>query len=364
MPRLENDHKQFPQYWRSGILTGIREQGAKQSAREKSYTKQLMPTLSISMHANQSAPSRLKSLKSHSPRDGGVNFLSHSDFKLNSQMRLGPVSLKVMDLGLMMSFYERDLGLTVLRRNADLVELGPASSADPIIVLRQVTDAQKAPADAAGLYHFALLVPDRRNLAAAYFSLGNAGVIFDGFADHLVSEALYLTDPEGNGIEIYNDRPRSLWKFDEAGYVQIATQPLDINSLLKEMSGKPQESLKAIAEGTRVGHVHLKVTDLQRSIAFYRDILGLDLMNYWGSAAFLSVGQYHHHIGMNTWESLSGKPVKKDWAGLEYVTITVPQDNLNQLSSKLADSQFVHIQSPQRLFISDPDEIEFVLKAS
>jgi catechol 2,3-dioxygenase len=278
-------------------------------------------------------------------------------------MRLGPVLLKVKDLGLMLSFYERDLGLKVLHRDGNIVELGPRESGEPILVLRNVPSAEKPPLDAAGLYHYAFLVPNRRSLAAAYLSLGNAGIIFNGFADHLVSEALYLMDPEGNGIEIYADRARDQWKFDEEGYVDMATQPLDLDSLLKQVSGVPRDALKAIAEGTRIGHVHLKVTNLQKSIAFYTDVLGLDLMRYYGSAALLSVGRYHHHVGMNTWESLDGQTNNKAWAGLENFTITIPKENLNELHSMLTDSPFVHNQGTGRLFISDPDDIELIVKA-
>ncbi len=146
--------------------------------------------------------------------------------------------------------------------------------------------------------------------------------------------------------------------------MDMGTQPLDLDSLLKEVSGQERDALRAFSEGTRIGHVHLKVTDLQRSIPFYRNVLGLDLMRYYESAAFLSVGRYHHHIGMNTWESLGGKPVKKDWTGLEYFTITTPQKNLSELSSRLADSALVHSQDSGQLFISDPDEIELVFKSS
>lgn len=287
-----------------------------------------------------------------------------SEFKLNPEMAFGPVSLKVKNLNSMLSFYEKDLGLVALRRDNEVVELSPSKSAEPIIILRHVPNAEKAPDDAAGLYHYALLVPDRRSLAAAYVAIGNAGIIFDGFADHLVSEALYLTDPEGNGIEIYADRARSHWKFDEDGQVEMATQPLDIDSLLKEVTDARRDSLKAIADGTKVGHIHLKVTDLQRSISFYRSVIGLELMRYYGSAAFLSVGRYHHHIGMNTWESLGGKPVERNWAGLEHLTITVPRENLNELSTLLADSPIALHEGNGQLYISDPDEIALIVKSS
>jgi catechol 2,3-dioxygenase len=286
------------------------------------------------------------------------------EFKLNPEMMFGPVSLKVKDLGSMLSFYEKDLGLVALSRDKEVVELSPSKSAEPIIVLRHVPNAEKAPDDAAGLYHYALLVPDRRSLAATYVAIGNAGIIFDGFADHRVSEALYLTDPEGNGIEVYADRTRNHWKFDEDGYVDMTTQPLDIDFLLKEVTNVRRDSLKAIADGTKVGHIHLKVTDLQRSISFYRSVIGLDLMRYYESAAFLSVGRYHHHIGMNTWESLGGKPVERNWAGLEHFTIAVPRENLNELSTMLADSPIAHKEGNGQLFISDPDEIALIVKPS
>lgn len=264
----------------------------------------------------------------------------------------------------MLSFYEEELGLTPLRRDGEIIELGPNKSLEPILILRHTPSAQKPPTDAAGLYHYALLVPDRRSLAATYLSLGHAGVIFDGFADHLVSEALYLNDPEGNGIEIYSDKPRSQWKFDEEDHVDMATQPLDVDSLLKEVSGAAPDTLKGIAEGTRIGHVHLKVTDLQRSIAFYTQALGFDIMRYYGSAAFLSVGGYHHHVGMNTWESLGGKTLNKDWTGLEHFTMAVPSQNFDELSSILADSPYAQNQGTGQLFISDPDNIELLLRAS
>jgi catechol 2,3-dioxygenase len=217
--------------------------------------------------------------------------------------------------------------------------------------------------DAAGLYHYALLLPNRKSLAAAYLSLGRAGVLFEGHADHEVSEALYLADPEFNGIEIYADKPREQWKFDEDGKVEMATLPLDVDSLLREVSGMPQENVKAIPEGTRIGHVHLKVTDLGRSIAFYQEVLGLDLTRYYGSAAFLSVGGYHHHIGMNTWESLGGPARRGGWSGLESFTIEMPEARVNEVSSRLVDGSFAYSMDSNRLLLADPDGIELVIRA-
>ncbi len=288
------------------------------------------------------------------------------DFNMHPQMKMGPVSLRINDLDLVQSFYVKDIGLKVLRRDGNIVELGAAGqSAEPLLILRHDPATEKAPHDAAGLYHLAILLPDRKSLAAAYLSLGNSGVLFDGFADHLVSEALYLTDPEGNGIEIYADRPRSEWKFDEDGGLQIGTQPLDIDSLSNELSGVPRDNLTAMPNGTRIGHVHLKVTELKRSINFYQGLLGLDLVSYWGSAAFLSAAGYHHHIGVNTWESLMGQTFKDGWAGLEHFTISIPDlDFVHKLSSRLHQNVPVAKQSPDEFLVSDPDGIKFLIQAS
>jgi len=280
-------------------------------------------------------------------------------------MRLGPVCLKTNNLDPMLSFYQKDLGLNVISSDESVTMLGCGEkTTEPILILNNYKKATDAPRGATGLYHFAILVPDRKRLATAYLALGNRGVIFDGYADHLVSEALYLTDPDGNGIEIYADRPRDEWKLDDDGGVEMATQPLDIESLIKEVPTASIENQTALSEGTRVGHLHLKVSALQRSISFYRDFLGLDLMSYWGSAAFLSVGGYHHHVGMNTWESLGGPPVERTWAGMEYFTTTITRDNFTELSMRLTDSPIAIGHDSGQLYISDPDNITIVIQAA
>ena len=288
--------------------------------------------------------------------------MSQLDFKLDPGLKLGPVCLRVNDLELMLSFYEKECGLRVINRDGNFTALGCGQSKEPILILDSDEKALRPPADAAGLYHYALLVPDRKSLAAAYLSLGNNGVVFDGYADHNVSEALYLSDPEGNGIEIYADRPRDNWKFQD-GEVQMATQPLDLESLIKEIPKEGNDELTGIVEGTRVGHVHLRVTDLQTSVTFYRNLLGLELTRYLESAAFLSVGGYHHHIGMNTWESLGGPRAQKTSLGLEYFVLNIPRANLNELSSRLGGNLSTQNDGPGRLFVSDPDDINLVFSA-
>jgi catechol 2,3-dioxygenase len=288
--------------------------------------------------------------------------MAQPEFKLGSELKVGPVCLRTKNLDTMLCFYERDFGLNVVQSDEGYTALAAGSTAEPVIILHHEEKASNPPPNATGLYHYALLVPDRKSLAAAYLTLGNKGIVFDGYADHQVSEALYLSDPEGNGIEIYRDRPRSEWKFDEGG-VDMATQPLDLDSLIKELPFEPEGQSKAIADGTKVGHVHLKVSDLQNSLTFYRDALGFELMRYWGSAAFLSAGRYHHHIGMNTWESLGGPPARKAWTGLEYFVFTVAETDVNELSSKLAGNYAVERTSPKQLYVSDPDETSLLFRA-
>jgi catechol 2,3-dioxygenase len=306
--------------------------------------------------------SSLKSLSSRIAIESGST-LSHIASSKASEMSLGPVSLVVKDLDSVLDFYVKGLGLNMKTLDSERVELRASEqSSEPLLILRHRAKIQPAPMDAAGLYHYALLLPNRSSLAAAYMSLGKAGVMFDGHADHLVSEALYLTDPEGNGIEIYADKPRNEWKYDEDGKVQMGTEPLDIDSLLRELDRTSQEHLKAIPEGTRVGHIHLKVTDLGRSIAFYQAILGLDLMSYWESAAFLSVGGYHHHLGMNTWESLRGPTRFKGWSGLEYFAMKLPKSMVSEMTARLNESQFMFDVESGKLSVSDPDGIELLIE--
>jgi len=275
---------------------------------------------------------------------------------------MGAVCLRSKNLDSLLSFYHEDMGLKIIRTEGNYTTLGTESATQPLLILHHDEKASKPPPNGTGLYHYALLVPDRSALAAAYLGLGRKGVVFDGYADHQVSEALYLTDPEGNGIEIYRDRPRDEWKFDD-GEVEMTTQPLDLDSVVRDFSGSREEP-KAIADGTLVGHVHLKVSDLQTSLVFYRDGLGFELMRYLDSAAFLSAGRYHHHIGMNTWQSLSGQPNKKTFVGLEYFEVVISERDLNELSSRLIGSPVAQMIGPKQLFVSDPDEISLLFRTA
>ncbi len=178
-------------------------------------------------------------------------------------------------------------------------------------LLSLVGDSSAPPRDPrqTGLFHFAILVPTRRDLAVALVRLAEGGRRLDGASDHLVSEALYLSDPDGNGIEIYRDRDRSQWRRDDRGQLAMATLPLDLDDLLRELDAAPVDPAAdaRMPEGTRIGHVHLQVAELEQMEHFYAGVLGLDVtVRGYPGALFVSAGGYHHHIGLNTWNSRGG----------------------------------------------------------
>jgi catechol 2,3-dioxygenase len=283
--------------------------------------------------------------------------MSLSDFVMDPKMTMGPVALRVKEYESAIKFYTEDLGLRIVRQDGNISDLAAVKSSQTLIILVHDPDARIPSRNSAGLYHFAILLSSRADLAIAYLALGNAGLAFDGYADHIVSEALYLTDPEGNGVEIYADKPRSAWRLDADGTPQMGTYPLDIDSLLLEVKDRTIGELGAINNGAVIGHVHLKVTEIRQSTNFYHYRLGLDLVNYWDSAAFLSAGGYHHHIGINTWESSLGSTVKEGSIGLEYFTICVPDPLIaSELCSRLGATQNESI-------FHDPDGIKLVIKA-
>ncbi len=193
----------------------------------------------------------------------------------------------------------------------------------PLLVLHEHANAEVRPRRSTGLYHFAILHPSRLHLARTLRRLMEMGYPLQGASDHLVSEAIYLADPDENGIEIYADRPRAAWPRRD-GAIRMSTDPLDFDSLMAELQtdGGPWRGLSA---RTTIGHVHLHVDDLRRAEAFYCGLLGFDLvLRYGPSALFVSAGGYHHHIGLNTWAGVGAPPPPADAVGLRYYEIVVP----------------------------------------
>ncbi len=232
--------------------------------------------------------------------------------RLDPAATVGAVALTVADLARSRGFYTGVLGLSDLGTGPDgSLRLG---GPDGVVLLDLTADPGAAPRDPrqSGLFHFAMLVPTRGDLARALLGLVSAGWPLAGASDHLVSEALYLSDPDGNGIEIYRDRPRTEWRRDADGAIAMATLPLDLNDLIGELdsadaSARERSSL-ALAPGTRMGHVHLQVAALDAVEAFYAGVLGFEVMvRGYPGALFVAAGGYHHHIGLNTWNS-RGRP--------------------------------------------------------
>jgi catechol 2,3-dioxygenase len=239
-------------------------------------------------------------------------------YRLPDATRLGRVILQVADLDRSVEYYERVVGFSVLTRDAGRATLGPAGG-PALLELRERKGARAVPRRGLlGLYHFAILLPSRAALAHFVRHLADAGERA-GMSDHLVSEAVYLTDPDGLGIEVYADRPRSAWQVADRQLV-MATDPLNVPDLLAAATGR-WEGLPA---GTVIGHVHLFVGDIDSAAQFYHDGVGFDKMVWsYPGALFLSAGGYHHHLGTNTWAA-GAPPAGPDDARLLEWEVLVP----------------------------------------
>ncbi|MEO7349536.1 MAG: VOC family protein [Terrimesophilobacter sp.] len=264
---------------------------------------------------------------------------------------MGAVALKVANLDAMTAFYRDGVGLDVLAQDGDSVILG--SDTEPLVILEHSPLLKHAAAGAAGLFHTALLFDTQAALARALRSVSTKFPgSFTGSSDHLVSEALYFDDPEGNGVELYWDRPRSSW-LRNGSRVAMDTLYLDPNKFL-------QTHLSDVTAGTSlgkttVGHVHLKVGDIPTARSFYADTLGFEVTNEFGSQAlFVAAGGYHHHLGMNTWRS-RGTLDRAPALGLGEVTINLPTpDDLGMLRERLASAQISMRDDGQILRFDDP----------
>jgi catechol 2,3-dioxygenase len=236
---------------------------------------------------------------------------------------MGTVTLTVGDLDALAGFYSRAIGLEEQRRDGDVVELGASESDEPLVRLVGDPDAPERPRRTTGLFHFALLVPSREELARALNRVQGSGWRFTGASDHLVSEALYLDDPEGNGIEIYRDRPRDEWRRGPGGELQMATLPLDVEGVLG--SAAPGDTGVGMSPGTTMGHVHLQVRSIPEADDFYTGGIGFDpVVRGYPGALFVSAGGYHHHLGLNTWAG-EGAPAPPVGArGLRSYEIVLP----------------------------------------
>jgi catechol 2,3-dioxygenase len=218
---------------------------------------------------------------------------------MTASLHLRSIQLRVHDLARSLDFYAKQLGFVVLSQKTDRAELGTSAQSPALLTLAEDRQAPAPPADAAGLFHAALLFPSRAALGRWLRRAGDAGVNFTGFSDHGVSEAIYFSDPDGNGLECYADRPREQWP-RENGAIAMTTLPLALPNLLSAAANLPPTETPLT--GASWGHLHIRVTNLDRSEKFYSDALGVTLTQRYGtSARFLAADDYHHHLGLNTW---------------------------------------------------------------
>jgi len=253
-------------------------------------------------------------------------------FANRTPMRIGMATLRVRDLDLVANYYRDAIGLTVMARTGTGVRLGSGGVALLDLSLR--AGAAREARNAAGLYHTAFLMPTRKDLARWLVHAASHRVPLSGFADHLVSESVYLDDPEGNGIEVYADRDPSQWQWSQ-GSVKMATDELNIPDLLSLTNTRVSDYAKA-PEGLRVGHMHLRVGDLAQAEGFYHGTVGLDPTRRRNGAAFLSSGRYHHHLGMNVWQSQGAGRRDDTTTGLAWFSlVTEKQDILAAQDERL-----------------------------
>jgi catechol 2,3-dioxygenase len=275
------------------------------------------------------------------------------------ETHVGKVRLRVADIDDLTTFYERVLGLRAVERDGGVARLGP-DGGEPLIELVAAPGAPPAPGFSTGLFHLAVLVPDRPELARALRRVAGAGWRLTGASDHLVSEALYLQDPEGNGIEIYRDRPRDQWNSDN-GELRMATLPLDLDAVLSE-ADEPGNGMPA---GTTMGHVHLQVADIPAAEGFYNGALGLDVMvRSYPGALFLSAGGYHHHLGLNTWQSQGAPPPPEGALGLDRYELVLPSEaERDAAADRLAD-RGDPVRVEEGVLVADPSGNRLLLTAT
>src|SRR5579871_2521641 len=259
---------------------------------------------------------------------------------------MGLVELSVSDVDRSVEYWQRAIGARVLEREDGTATLGTDTP-----LLRFVEEPDARPADGfTGLYHVALLVPDRPSLARFLRHVADDRIPLEGLSDHAVSEAIYLRDPDRHGIEVYADRPREQWE-GNVGRV-LTTIPLDVDDLLAAADG----AFEGLPDGTTVGHVHLRVRDVDETVRFYHGILGMELIAQLGAAAaFLSAGGYHHPVGANTWESRGAPPAPAGTATLRHATVVVPDGaERDRLVAAVADAGGEPEQREDGVLVRDP----------
>jgi catechol 2,3-dioxygenase len=299
---------------------------------------------------------------------------NQQQYKIDPTMKIGHVSLNVSNLGQSLDFYESVLGFKRIGRSLSgkaLLSVGDNDSSYLVELLQVKTDANSdnlsrinSSIRKAGLYHFAILLPERKFLANMLQNLSNKRdqIHFDGLANHLVSESIYLRDPDFNGVEIYRDRLRSEWRWKDS-HVEMATLPLNTTDLLKEATEK---SWKEMPDKTTIGHVHLHVSDIAKAMKFYHEILGLQLTAAVPTASFFAADGYHHHIATNTWLGTGIAPASSESIGLNHFSIELSsKEELATLIDLFSQRNMAVIRddlSDRSVFVQDMDGIKMQIE--
>ena len=301
-------------------------------------------------------------------RGGAVEPTYHYMAPLPAGTHIGRVRLRVGDLERALAFYRGVLGLNVSRDEGSTLTLGaggdgPARSRE-LLVLEEHPGIAHRPARpvTTGLYHVALLVPNRRELGRSLLGLREAGYPLRGMSDHAVSESLYLDDPDGNGLEIYADRPRSMWPV-RAGVVQMTVDPMDVAGVVAAGRERPQPWIGLSAE-TVVGHVHFTVSALEPAVGFYRDVIGFDVMMSIPSLVAVSAGGYHHHLNLNTWAGERAARDSDRVAGLSGWELRVPDENARKALIERVTAAGALAASSNGVTARDPDAIAVEISGS
>ena len=272
------------------------------------------------------------------------------------------IDLSVSNLDKSMDFYSRLIGFKKIPSEGNAVFLSANGKPPYIISLTENKNGKSPARNNTGLYHIAIRFPNRKELAKVFLRLFENKTKFHGFSDHLVSEAIYLADRDGNGVELYIDRPKKSWKWT-LGQVEMDTLPLNLQVITGELDDK--DSIKDdIHPDTRIGHIHLKVSDLFKAEKFYNHLLGFIVTNSsYPGALFLSAGGYHHHIGTNVWESKNGSPPPENSLGLKSFTISIPDKNYIKEIGEKAKNYVIETgkHSDEKILLSDFDNNKIIL---
>lgn len=277
---------------------------------------------------------------------------------INPNTTVGLVSLTVSNLDRSLVYYQQNIGLQMQNRNGDTAILG---AGDRNLLKLQELPGARLVRRATGLYHFALRVPSRLDLARTLHHLVETETPIDGASDHFVSEALYLSDPDGHGLEIYRDRPRSDW-YDAQGNFHMSTDPFDLHGVLGELKNGDQP-WDGLHPETVMGHVHLQVDDVAEARRFYTEILGFEHMTDYPMASFVGAGGYHHHIGMNSWMGAGAPPPPENAARLLFYEIYLPGEaNLAEMLERLTKAGVPLIEREAGWLVRDPAQNSIVLR--